>query len=428
VPIYEIYINTTGEYEPPSPSTTADDDGIQIRQTNLILEVPASGSLLIGATSNRMIYTILPSPSIITITTFRNNYDLLNLTAFSSIHSLDDLQYTNLSSPLTLLLPLVRSSSSTMTARSIGIQQQIIFLSRQSLDLTTDSILFASAANDDHHRRSRSGSGQVITSSTTYISALVVLIILLLVLTIGFVWFVRKYFHESLVRRMKLTHPSFSSQWHGNDDDKDNHADLEARSHRVLVEYSVMSAKADTLFIVDDIDEVDGKTIDEMRSNGNDDDNDDGDSDEDDADEDSYESFLFNIDDIPDEIEDDPNSEDYEKDVTENDMNKYFSTSHEFHVDDSYTEDVSDDYDSDESENFSRLNDEEQEEEGDESRSEDDDNYDREGIKPVEDEMGVNWENDEEEVEEEEEEEEGYDTDHQSIVSSSSSSSSLNSS
>jgi hypothetical protein len=239
VPIYEIYINTTGEYVPPSPSTTADDDGLQIRKTNLILEVPASGNLLIAAASNRMIYTILPSPSIITITTFRNNYDLLNLTAFSSIHSLDDLLYTNLSSPLTLLLPLVASSTySKDTANGLGIQQKIILLSHQSFDLTAESILFAATVDDDYH--GQIDSRHVITSSAAYISALVALIILLLALTIGFIWFVVKYYKARIDTKSTGNKTSVRNQPNYNHADDDG-LDLESRG--LLRITSVVSRK-----------------------------------------------------------------------------------------------------------------------------------------------------------------------------------------
>jgi hypothetical protein len=223
VSVDEIHVSTTGEYEIPYPSTAADDDGAQVRQTNLILEVPTSGSLLIGAASNRIIYTILPSQSIIIITTFRNNYDLLNLTAFPSVHSLEDLQYTNVSSPLTLLLPIV--SSSSLVTYSISMQQQVILLSHQSFDLTVKSVLFVPPADQDHH--TDGDSQQVITSSTTYTSALIALVILLFVLSIGFVWFVVRYFQYHTAEDIKSNSKiSFVKQTSHN---KDDGLDLESR-------------------------------------------------------------------------------------------------------------------------------------------------------------------------------------------------------
>jgi hypothetical protein len=115
-PPRKILVEVPGTFIPP--------DGAK----NLIIAV--NGSLVIEASRGKTMYSVLPSPSSLTLQSFRNDYDVLNLTAFSEYKSLGDLKYS--------IDPLALAMSSN---------QKIVLSSHPNFDLTEGSVIFASSSS-----------------------------------------------------------------------------------------------------------------------------------------------------------------------------------------------------------------------------------------------------------------------------------------
>ena len=138
-------MNLPGTFIPP----------VDASRMNLVVDV--QGNLVVGAAVGRTKYTIVPSTSEITLTTFRNDFDELDLSHFSHIHSLEDVKARSSVRSVTpvpsfsLLSTFSHSLSSTdVTGKELLVikltkKQSLVLLSHTTMDLTAQSFSFSTS-------------------------------------------------------------------------------------------------------------------------------------------------------------------------------------------------------------------------------------------------------------------------------------------